>query len=289
MSSIWVLKLKLREKLREDIEEYLISLNATVTSIDAENNTNSLKPKIFKVSAFFTKKPKNYLIQFILINYKVNPNRVFLKKVSIEDIYKKYSQPLQPINIGPFKYSENKNKENFLIKKNIIIPAGLGFGSGHHASTQGIIILIYKIFLKKNIKNKKIIDIGCGSGILGITMAKLWKKKIELIDIDKHSVITSKENAKLNYLNSLIKAKKGNSLKRTNEFKYDIIVMNILANTIMDNIYLINKKLNKNGRVILSGILKHQKFMILNKLRSLGLILELEYINDNWITLLIKK
>ena len=49
------------------------------------------------------------------------------------------------------------------------------------------------------------------------------------------------------------------------------------------------KKLNKNGRVILSGILKRQKFMLLNKLRSLGLILELEYISDNWITLLIKK
>ena len=289
MSFIWVLKLKLSEKFREEIEECLISLNATVLSIDAEKNTYSLKPKIFNVSAFFTKKPKIYLIELILINYKVNPSRVILKKVKITDVYKKYSQPLQPINIGPFKYSENKNKENFLMKKNIIIPAGLGFGSGHHASTQGIIILIYKIFLKKNIKHKKIIDIGCGSGILGITMAKLWKNKIELIDIDKQSVMTSKENAKLNYLNSLVNVKKGNSLDKTNEFKYDIIVMNILVNTIMDNIYLINKKLNKNGRVILSGILKRQKFMLLNKLRSLGLILELEYISDNWITLLIKK
>ena len=65
--------------------------------------------------------------------------------------------------------------------------------------------------------------------------------------------------------------------------------MNILSNTILKNIKLIDKKLNNNGRAIISGILNHQKYMILNKLRALGLVLELEYIINGWVTLLIKK
>ena len=289
MSFIWVLKLKVSEKIREEIEEYLISLNATVTSIEDNKNSHLLKPELYNTSAFFIKKPKVDLIKFILLNYGIKSDKINLKKIKIEEIYKAHSNTLQPINIGSFKYSESKNKKNFLIKKNIIIPAGLGFGTGHHASTQGNIYMLCKVYLKNNITRKNIIDIGCGSGILGITMAKLWKKEIELIDIDKQSVKTSKENAKLNDVNTLIKVYKGNGLIKTNKPNYDIIVMNILANTIMNNIKLIKKKLNKNGRVLLSGILKNQKFMILNKLRTMGLILEAEYIIDGWITLLIKK
>lgn len=289
MSFIWVLKLKVSEKIREEIEESLISLNATVTSIEDNKNSHLLKPELYNTSAFFIKKPKVDLIKFILLNYGIKSDKINLKKIKIEEIYKAHSNTLQPINIGSFKYSESKNKNNFLIKKNIIIPAGIGFGTGHHASTQGNIYMLCKVYLKNNITRKNIIDIGCGSGILGITMAKLWKKEIELIDIDKQSVKTSKENAKLNDVNTLIKVYKGNGLIKTNKPNYDIIVMNILANTIMNNIKLINKKLNKNGRVLLSGILKNQKFMILNKLRIMGLILESEYIIDGWITLLIKK
>ena len=108
-------------------------------------------------------------------------------------------------------------------------------------------------------------------------MAKLWKKPIELIDIDKRSIKTSKANAKLNFVNSFIKVKKGNGLNITNEFQYDIIVMNILSNTILKNIKSIDRKLNNNGRAIIAGILNNQKYMILNKLRGLGLELELEY------------
>ena len=78
MSIIWELKLKLTEKFREEIEEYLISLNATVTSIDAENNTHILEPKIYNTSAFFIKKPIKNEIKLILENYKINANKITL-------------------------------------------------------------------------------------------------------------------------------------------------------------------------------------------------------------------
>ena len=90
-------------------------------------------------------------------------------------------------------------------------------------------------------------------------------------------------------MDTFINVKKGNGLNKTNKLKYDIIVINILAKPILTNIKLISKKLDKNGRVIISGLIQDQKFMILNKLRLMGLILELEYKIGNWVSLLIKK
>ena len=289
MESIWILKLELSNKFREGIENYLISMDATVTSLDAENNANELKPELFNTSAFFINKPKKYIIKQLFLNFNIKPQEIILKKVKIQDIFKNNSRSLSPISIGPFNFLESRNLTEFIIHKNIIIPAGLGFGTGHHPSTKGVLYILSKIYLKKNINYKNIIDVGCGSGILGITMAKLWKKPIELIDIDERSVKTSKANAKLNFVNNFIKVKKSNGLNITNKFQYDIIVMNILSNTILKNIKLIDKKLNDNGRVIIAGILNYQKYMILNKLRALGLVLELEYIINGWVTLLIKK
>ena len=257
--------------------------------LDAKNNPNELKPELYDTSAFFIKKPEKYIIKQLFLNFNIKPQEIVLKKVKIQDIYKNNSRSLDPISIGPFNFLETKNLTKFIINKNIIIPAGLGFGTGHHPSTKGILYVLTKIYLKKNINYKNIIDVGCGSGILGITMAKLWKKPIELIDIDKRSIKTSKANAKLNFVNSFIKVKKGNGLNITNEFQYDIIVMNILSNTILKNIKSIDRKLNNNGRAIIAGILNNQKYMILNKLRGLGLVLELEYVINGWVTLLIKK
>ena len=289
MKFIWVLKLKLDNELRESIEEFLISQNATITSLDSENKSNILQPKSYYTYAFFIKKPSNNFIKKLLLDFKINAKTSILKKIKIKDIYKNNITPLNPIAIGRFTFLECKNLTNFNIHKNIIIPPGLGFGTGHHPSTRGIIYLLNKIYLKKYIKNINLIDIGCGSGILGITMAKLWKKKVELIDIDKQAINTSVSNAKLNFLDTFINVKKGNGLNKTNKLKYDIIVINILAKPILTNIKSISKKLDKNGRVIISGLIQDQKFMILNKLRLMGLILELEYKIGNWVSLLIKK
>ena len=289
MEYTWVLKLKLKDKYREEVEEYFLSLNASISSIDAENNLNTLKPKLFNSNIFFTSKPNITLIKKYLLTYQINTNVLVLLKIKNETFKLQNNKMLNPIRIGRFIFTEKKNDLKYNITKNIIIPAAAGFGTGHHPTTEGIIFIINKMNSYKNIKKKDIIDIGCGSGILGIVMAKLWKKNIELIDIDLLAVKTSIYNAKLNLLHNKLNIKKGNGLNITQKKKYDLITINILALPILKNSYLINKKLKPKGRVIISGILHSQIFMILNKLRSMGLVLELQYNKNNWSTLLLKK
>ena len=289
MEYTWVLKLKLKDKFREEVEDYFLSLNASISSIDAENNLNTLKPKLFNTNIFFTNKPNINLIKIYLVNFPINTNNLILLKIKNEVLKSQNNKRLKPINIGRFIFTEEKIYLKYNITKNIIIPAAAGFGTGHHPTTEGIIFILNKINSYKDIKTKDIIDIGCGSGILGIVMAKLWKKKIELIDIDLLAVKTSIYNAKINLLHTKLNIKKGNGLNITQKEKYDLITINILAIPILKNSYLINKKLKPKGRVIISGILHSQIFMILNKLRSMGLVLELQYNKNNWSTLLLKK
>ena len=289
MEYTWVLKLKLKDKFREEVEDYFLSLNASISSIDAENNLNTLKPKLFNTNIFFTNKPNINLIKIYLVNFPINTNNLILLKIKNEVLKSQNNKRLKPINIGRFIFTEEKIYLKYNITKNIIIPAAAGFGTGHHPTTEGIIFILNKINSYKDIKTKDIIDIGCGSGILGIVMAKLWKKNIELIDIDLLAVKTSIYNAKKNLVHTKLNIKKGNGLKITQKEKYDLITINILAIPILKNSYLINKKLKPKGRVIISGILHSQIFMILNKLRSMGLVLELQYNKNNWSTLLLKK
>ncbi|MDB9761762.1 50S ribosomal protein L11 methyltransferase [Alphaproteobacteria bacterium] len=289
MEYTWVLKLKLKDKFREEVEDYFISLNASISSIDAENNLNTLNPKLFNTNIFFTNKPNINLIKIYLVNFPINTNNLILLKIKNKALKSQNNKKLNPINIGRFIFTEEKIYLKFNITKNIIIPAAAGFGTGHHPTTEGIIFILNKINSYKDIKTKDIIDIGCGSGILGIVMAKLWKNNIELIDIDLLAVKTSIYNAKINLLHTKLNIKKGNGLNITQKKKYDLITINILAIPILKNSYLINKKLKPKGRVIISGILHSQIFMILNKLRSMGLVLEMQYNKNNWSTLLLKK
>jgi len=289
MKYIWIIKLKLKDEFREQIEEYFLSLNASIASIDAENNSNTLKPKIFYTNVFFTYKPNIILIKKYLLNFKINIKNIILFKNNIQKLNLHTIKKLNPRNIGRFIFTEEKINVEYNINKNIIIPAGAGFGTGHHPTTEGIIYVLNRIASYKNIKTNDIIDIGCGSGILGIVMAKLWNRNVELIDIDLQAVKTSIYNAKLNFLHTKLNIKKGNGLNKTLKQKYDIITINILAIPILKNAYLINKKLKNKGRVIISGILHSQTFMILNKFRGIGLVLELQYEKNNWSTLLLKK
>ena len=289
MENIWVLKINLEDEFREKVEDFFLTCNAATSSIDADNDPNTLKPKTFITSVIFLNKPNLNIIKSFLIKFKIKTSEITLLKKNIIQYSNKNNKNIDAINIGRFKFTETKNYLKYNIHKNIIIPAGAGFGTGHHPTTEGIIFILNKINSFNHINKNDIIDVGCGSGILGIVMAKLWKKNIELIDIDSVAVKTSIYNAKINFLHKYLKINEGNGLNLTQKKKYDLITINILANPILKIAYLINKKLKNKGRVIISGILHNQIFMILNKLRSMGLILEMQYNKKNWSTILLKK
>ena len=152
-------------------------------------------------------------------------------------------------------------------KKVVIkIDPGAAFGTGGHPSTA----LCLEEMEKTVIKNAKVLDVGCGSGILSIAAKKLGGKYVHVIDNDYLAINSTRENLSLNFdeLNSF-EFNQGSFLEIKNKKilkNYDLILCNILASVIKPLIPHFHEVLNSHGFLILSGILDSQKEEIIKLL-----------------------
>ncbi|EAI3823098.1 50S ribosomal protein L11 methyltransferase [Campylobacter coli] len=203
--------------------------------------------------------------------------RKTIEKKENKDWVEEYKKGIKPIIIDNIYIHTTwqEEKENYL---NIKINPALAFGSGHHESTYCCVKFLQK-FAKNNLRA---LDIGCGSGILAIAMAKLGSK-VEICDTDDLAVKSALENAELNNVN-FTKAWYGSVDKA--EGLYDLVVANIIADVILILEKDIKKHLEDNAILILSGILDKYKTRIKEKFQDLELIDEMQ-INE-WCSLVYK-
>jgi len=199
-----------------------------------------------------------------------------IEEKSNEDWVKKYQNTIKPVEIDNFYihpswYKPQKNKIN------ILIDPALAFGSGHHESTRNCIKAI-----KKCIKDgDTLLDLGCGSGILGIVGAKLGGK-VSLCDTDSIAIKSTKENFKLNNVtyNEIWIGSANNTNKR-----YDIVIANIIADVL---IFMADDLKKRTSNIlILSGILDKYKNRVLEKYKNFRLLEEIK--ENEWITLVLKR
>jgi len=220
-----------------------------------------------------------------LKEYKKALEEIFNKKFEIDikieeksnkDWVKTYQESIKPVEIDEFYIHPSwySSKEG---KINIIIDPALAFGSGHHETTKSCVKAIKK-FVKKD---TTFLDVGCGSGILGIVAAKLGAI-VDACDTDPLAVKSAKENFELNNV-TYNKIWEG-SVNKTDK-SYDIVVANIIA----DVLVFIANDLKKHTKdiLILSGIIDKYKDKVLKKYKDFELIEEI-YENE-WVTLVLKR
>ena len=194
------------------------------------------------------------------------------------DWISRYQKSVQPIEIGDF-YIHPSWVERKKDKLNILIDPALAFGSGHHETTYGCLLMLQKYLQKDD----RVLDVGCGSGILSIASAKLGAS-VDFCDTDEIAVKNARENFKLNseeYNNSW----SGSVQKRESE--YDVVIANIIADVlIMLSSDLINAT-KKSGILILSGILDKYVDRVESRFKSMKIVEK--YKKDEWYTLVIKR
>lgn len=169
------------------------------------------------------------------------------------------------------------------------VNAGAAFGSGEHSTTSGCLVALGILARKRRFFRP--LDMGCGSGILALAMAKLWHVPVTAIDIDPVSAATTKENARNNKVHKMLKIAAGNGYHTPLSGKnapYDIIVANILARPLMKMAPMLRKSLRKNGFVILSGLLAKQERMVLSAHMAQGLHLVARVKLGCWNTLILR-
>ncbi|WP_172199868.1 50S ribosomal protein L11 methyltransferase [Campylobacter sp. RM16188] len=180
-----------------------------------------------------------------------------------KDWINEYKRNIKPILIDKIYIhpSWKEPKDGFT---NIIIDPALAFGSGHHESTNACVG-----FLQKYAKSDmKAIDVGCGSGILSIVMAKLGCS-VDACDTDEQAVDSSKQNADLNGV-KINKIWTG-SISNLDE-KYDVVVANIIADVILILKNDLIKLLQNGSYLILAGVLDRYKERILDAFSLLKLV-----------------
>ena len=174
------------------------------------------------------------------------------------------------INIVPSWHKINNPK---LI--NIILDPGLAFGTGAHPTTH----LCTEWLIDNVSKEKKVLDYGCGSGILAIAAYKLGAKMVKGVDIDPQAIIASKENGTLNECNI-------DWLNTDKDFKFqaDLLVANILSSALSVLAPLLASYCSPKGKIALSGILESQENQI-KKIYAPWFTFEQTLKNNGWVCL----
>lgn len=156
----------------------------------------------------------------------------------------------------------------------IEIDAGLAFGTGDHESTHGCLLALND--LADEIPVQRALDMGCGSGILAIAMAKLWGAAVIASDIDPRAAKTAHDNAGRNRVGELIEALAGDGYDHAGvkgAAPYDLITANILAAPLIRMAPDLARHLAPGGRAVLAGLLARQVDAVTDAHRAAGLTL----------------
>lgn len=211
--------------------------------------------------------------------------------VEQKDWVEHVSRGFAPITAGRFfVHGTHFSGEKPLGKTAICVDAGAAFGSGEHATTSGCLEAIDQLSQRRRFM--RMLDMGCGSGILAIGMAKVWQKPVLAVDVDPIAVRVAGQNAALNQVSHLVHALESDGYAQEavqRQAPYDLIVSNILARPLMRFAPDLARALAPDGVAVLSGLLAAQERQVLHAHRAHGLRLQRRIAKDGWHTLILSR
>lgn len=172
----------------------------------------------------------------------------------------------------------------------IRIDAAQAFGTGHHETTTGCLEAIEKILKRK--RPVRPLDIGTGTGVLAIAVAKRRRVPVVASDIDPVAVATARDNARVNGVQQLIVDVDAAGLDHPTikgNAPYDLIVANILAGPLVALAPAIGRVAERGCAVVLSGLLNTQAARIVAAYRQQGMVLRDRIVRGDWTTLTLEK
>jgi ribosomal protein L11 methyltransferase len=163
----------------------------------------------------------------------------------------------------------------------LVIEPKMSFGTAHHETTAMMIELI----LGKNWEGKKVLDMGCGTGVLAILCSKMSASEIMAIDNDEWAFLNAVENIGRNNTAN-IEVLEGDDALIENQ-KFDVIIANINRNILLAQIQNYSKALNPGGEILLSGFYEQDVPILLNESEKYHLNLKQKITKNSWVAMIV--
>ncbi len=192
----------------------------------------------------------------------------------------KWEETVQPIAVSHFliKPTWSEIPEEHRDKLLLEVDPKMSFGTGYHESTR----LMLRLMSHVDFTETRVLDAGTGTGILAVAAAKSGARYVLAFDIDEWSYQNCLENSYLNDVADRIEVKMGGMEAVPAEQKYDVILANIQLNVLVDSLPVFQRHLAENGRLILSGLMLHDRPKMEAALRSHGFHIERDLVEGDW-------
>ncbi|MDR3327702.1 MAG: 50S ribosomal protein L11 methyltransferase [Prevotellaceae bacterium] len=264
----------------EDFIKDILTYDLSEIGFDAFEQT-SMGVVAYCTEDIFNENSLHKIIDNELFKNKLKCRIEKLEDKNWNEIWEKIS--FKPIEIDKKVYIRSSAQKALQkIDYEIIINPKQSFGTGGHETTE----LIITQMLKMDFRDKKVLDMGCGTGILSIITSKLGATNITAVDIDTWAFENTKDNFELNNVNARVFL---GDIQAIGNEKFDIIIANINRNILLTQIPFYAKMLNKSGVLIISGFYESDFEVLDSQAIRNGFSLKHQSVKNGWQMLVFEK
>jgi ribosomal protein L11 methyltransferase len=199
-----------------------------------------------------------------------------IEQINWNSEWEKNFEPIQVDDLVSIRAPFHQNPQ---LPYDIVIEPKMSFGTGHHETTH----MMVQQLLHLNLTNKKVLDMGCGTGILAIFAEMKGANPIDAIDIDNWCYVNSIENVERNNCTHISVFEGDAALLK--DKNYDVIIANINRNILLNDMEAYMNCLNNNGVILFSGFYKEDIPVIDAEVTKYGLKLVKTIERNNWVSL----
>ncbi len=274
------------ERLCDLLEAAFAPEAAATGTVEADEARN-----LWIAEAWYTDEPDMKALETLLAKAGFAPSDITVAPLADIDWVRRSLQGLAPVSAGRFfvhgAHDRHRRPAGHIA---IEIDAGTAFGTGHHGSTLGCLEALDRLLRRQ--RPRRILDVGCGSGVLAIAAARALRAPVIASDIDPEAVRVTADNARRNGVAPLVRTLAATGLAAPlirRHAPYDLIFANILARPLVALAPAIAAATARHGHVILAGLTREQERQVLAAYRARALVPVIRIRQDHWSTLVLHR